>query len=92
MKTITLEEAINLLVECAAVITDDYALMYPIVGEGDDEEELAILNWEDEGEEYLYVFNKCDNHSIEVEGTSMFLIDVEGASIQLTLLTGMNLD
>jgi len=91
MKKITLKEAVELLYECSAVITEDYTVTYPSVFE--DEEVFLIVQWDDEdGQTFSYNFNKADNQEVEVELSNMYLTDVEGASMCLMLLTRMILD
>lgn len=85
------DAAFKLLSDCSAVIIDDNALVYPSLG--DEEDEFLYLSYtNDEGLMFAYHFNKEDNKNVEVIGTSMFLKDTEGKTTQLTLLFPQNLE
>lgn len=95
MKTITLKEAYSILEEASAVIIDDNALTYPSISEieENDDNEFFYLSWEDE-DGYIYdlVFREKDNKSIQISGSSMFLIDSEGEENQITILAPKNIE
>lgn len=95
MKTITLKEAYSILEEASAVIIDDNTLTYPsLFGiEEDDDNEFLYLSWEDEdGYIYELFFREKDNKSIQISGSSMFLIDIEGEENQITILAPKNIE
>ena len=92
MKTITTQEAYNLLSECAAIISDDYALMYPSLQDIEEDSEFLILSWDDGDEEYRYDFYPRNNQTVNIEGSFMYLYDEIGTCIRLTLLAGMPLE
>jgi hypothetical protein len=94
MKTITLEEAYDILEECSAVIVDS-AVSYPGLADlsGDDYNEFLYINWQDD--EYLNYairFTEGENRSIKVSGSSMFLVDHEGDETQITILEPKQLE
>lgn len=90
MKKIPLKQAFNRLRECAAVIVENNALMYPSLDEitGDKENEFLYLSWEEEGSSYNIKFVEENNSTVSVsdDGCLMLLKDNEGDRVQLTLL------
>lgn len=92
MKTISLQEAYNILEECSAVITEDYGLCYPSLWDliGEDDNEWLFCQWDDEkGYVYSLVFNE-DCGEIKFDGTNLYLTDAEDDEVKLTLLVPMN--
>jgi hypothetical protein len=92
---IPFEKTFSLLNDCSAVIIDDNALVYPSLDheakEGEDE--FLHLSCDGKGFEVReHYFNKEDNETVEVVGTSVFLKDTDGEEIQLTLLFPQNLE
>lgn len=87
-KTITLQEAYNILEDCSAVIIDDNVLVYPSLDElsGDLKNEFLCLSWEEDGENFEVRFLEGQNQNVQVSGSSLFLIDSEGEDNQLTIL------
>ena len=95
MKTITLDQAYRWLESCSAVIWDDNFLCYPSLSQlvtDDPENEFLYLSITDEEGELSVKFKQGNNETIEVGGNSMFLIDDEGDTIQLTLLCPINVE
>lgn len=94
MKTITLQEAHDILTGCAAVIADENALIYPslarLTGEGTNE--FLYLGWEAKRFQNNMRFVEANNREIKVCGSSMFLTDHEGDEIQITVLEPKNLE
>lgn len=90
MKTIGLKEAYRRLVDSAAVIVDNDALVYPSLGgiENSPENEFLFLSWEVEGQEYRVKCIEQNNQTIKTtdDGSLMLLEDDEGDRVQLTLL------
>jgi hypothetical protein len=90
MKTIGLKQAYNRLVDSAAVIVDNDALVYPSLGgiENDPENQFLYLSWEVEGQEYSVKCIEQNNQTVKVtdDGSLMLLEDMEGDRVQLTLL------
>lgn len=89
MKTITLEEAVQILSQCSAVVIDNivtYPCCYP------DESMFLELSWEDDHNSYGVTFHDADNQTITISGSSMFLIDSEGDENQITILCPQNLE
>jgi hypothetical protein len=90
MKKIPLKQAFNRLRECAAVIVENNALIYPSLDEitGDKENEFLYLSWEEDGLSYNVKFVEENNSIVSVsdDGCLMLLIDNEGDRVQLTLL------
>ena len=95
MKTITLEEAHQILDECSGVIIDNDVLVYPLLAELEhsDENEFLYLGWDDDqGLSYSIKFAEGENLSVKVSGSSMFLVDTEGDECQLTILEPKQLE
>ena len=98
MKTITLKEAHQILQDCAAVIINDYTLLYPSLDDLKDDEsnEFMYLSWEDEGLKYNLKFCEGDNLVVQISGSSMFLYDTDANDetdhTQLTILDSKNLE
>lgn len=88
MKLISLEEAYSLLEQCAAVVVDNNAVVYPSLwGLTDDEEDdFLYLSWEDEGDEFNLKFSQGPNGQVKVENGIMYLIESKGEVISLLLL------
>lgn len=90
MKTIGLKEAYNRLVESAAVIVDNDALVYPSLGgiENSPENEFLYLSWDVEGQTFSVKCMEQNNQTVKVtdDGSLMLLEDTEGDRVQLTLL------
>lgn len=91
MKEIKLEEAYKLLESCAAVICEDESKAYS--------PELAPLGSRADGiflfvttTHELFEFTEKDNQKMIVIGSSMFLTDITGEEIQLSLLDFMKID
>lgn len=91
MKEITLEQTINLLNDCAAVIWGEGFLCYPSVDE-DDEEFLYLKTDGEDGEVYFSSFNKKDNKSVKLIGSSLVLIDEDGEEREIILLDPLVLE
>lgn len=89
MKTITFEKAIEILENCSAVIWGEHFLSYPDVNS---EEQEVYLKIDEDGVSYEVNFNKEKNESVSIQGGSLFLIDVLGEEVQLTVLVGQDLE
>jgi hypothetical protein len=98
MKTITLDEAYHILENSAAVIIDEWTVVFPSLAQltDDDDNEFLYLSWTDDGPEYNLKFTQGDNPSVRVEGSSMFLYDTDSAGehdhTQITVLVPQKLD
>jgi len=99
MKTITLQEACNLIENSSALIIDNdiRPLMYPSLWIEDEvDEEFMYLEYEYNFCEYVLKFKRSENQNVKVSGTSMFLIDTEAENendhTKITLLAPMNLE
>lgn len=94
MSKIPLQEAVEILKDCSAVIIDDYVLVYPSVNdlEQSDENEFMLLSYTEDGLEYYYKFYEGENQMVEVVGSNMFLVDGDKETIQLTILVPKNLE
>ena len=93
MKTITLQEAYQILEDCSAIILDN-VVTYPCLSdlENSDENQFLYISWEDEGLEYNTKFEEGQNREVKIFGSSMFLIDHEGDECQITILNQQNLE
>jgi uncharacterized Fe-S center protein len=89
MKTITLKEAIHILENCSAIITDN-CVTYPSVYEGEDE--FLTISWSDGYDDFSDSFQEADNQTIKIVGSSMFLTDSDGDDYQITILGPQNLE
>ena len=99
MKTITLQEACNLIENSSALIIDNdiSPLIYPSLWIEDEVDgEFMYLQYEYNFCEYVLKFKRSENQNVKVSGTSMFLIDTEAENendhTQITLLAPMNLE
>lgn len=94
MKTITLNQAFNILQNCAAVVTETHNVTYPNLDKltGEEENEFMALSWEEDGLDYGVIFKEGNNQTVKVSGSSMFLEDNEGEEVQLTILVPQNLE
>lgn len=92
MKKITIEQALKLLNNASAVIIDDDALMYPSLGDylGEDDNTFLYMSWVDgDGLEFEVKIREGRNKEIEWEAPLMTLIDLDGNTVTLTLLSDM---
>jgi len=95
MKTIPLHKAFNWLVASSAVIWDDNFLSYLSTSQLTDDPEnefLYLSATDEEGNEFSVKFKQGNNETVKVCGNSMFLVDDEGDTIQLTLLDPINVE
>jgi hypothetical protein len=106
MKTITLEEAHQILDECFAVVIDRDVLVYPRLSdlEHSNKNEFLyisrgasqLISWGDEYRIYSLShsvrFAEGENQSVKVSGNSMFLVDTNGDECQLTILEPKQLE
>jgi hypothetical protein len=90
MKQIDLSEAVRLLESCAAVLCEDAELCFP---------ELIQLGKRADGiflfvttEHEHFEFTEKDNQKVIVAGSSMWLTDITGEEVQLSLLDFMKLE
>jgi hypothetical protein len=98
MKTITLQEAYQILEDASAVIINDSIVLYPTLSglEDGEENEFLYFTWDDEGLEYDLHFNEGDNQEVKVSGSSLFLYDTDANGeedhTQITILTTKELE
>ena len=95
MKTITLDEAHQILEECSAVVIDDGVLVYPRLSDLEHSylNEFLYLGWDDDqGLSYSIKFEEGENLSVKVSGSSMFLVDTKGDECQITILEPKQLE
>lgn len=102
MKTISLNEAYDILENCSGVIVDDHVITYPslfeVLNEDDsDDNEFMFISWtESDGEEYYLKFTQGDNKEVTISGSSMFLYDSDSngvdCGVQITILQPKNLE
>lgn len=97
MKSISLEDAYDLLQQCRAVDLEE-RLIEPILFELEEEDknEFLILRWEEEYEEDLLdvevVFEEGDNQMVEVDKRKLYLVSSDGTQEELILLREMDLE
>ena len=85
---IKLNKAIDLIQGSAAVIINSDPYKPVIYANIDDE---IFFNWTIDGLEYETVIQFEDNESVEIENSTMALIDEDGEIIELKLLFPSNL-
>lgn len=92
-KEITLQEAYNILENCAGVIVDDNVLIYPSLSDitNEPDNEFLYLSWNEDGEDFEVSFIESDNQKIVASGCSLFLTDSEGEENQITILAPQKL-
>ena len=91
---ITPREAYIILENCSVVVIDDDILVYPSISEflEADSNTFLELAWDNEGREFNLTFEKSNNCEVDIIGSSMFLINTEGETIQLTILNPTNIE
>jgi len=86
MKTITLEEAIELLENASALIVNKNALVYPSLG-GDEEDEIMFLRWNDEdGTEFSHTFLGTNNKTVTIKDNNLILLNRRGIEVKIGIL------
>lgn len=84
MKTIPLNEAIELLAACTAVYVDDETVTFPEIFEEEERDEGVFMNIEATGSE---VFKIQDNENPEVDADGrLILTNTDGEKTRLMLL------
>lgn len=97
MKSISLEQAYDLIKQCRAVDIEG-RLIEPILFELEEEDknEFLVLRWEEEYDGDLLdvevVFEEGDNRMVEIDGRKLYLVDSDGAQEELILLREMDLE
>lgn len=89
MKHVSLQVAHKILTDCSAVMWDDYNLSFPMLAEltGKEDNQFMLLQYINEhGQTVFTKFAEGDNDIVVIEGSSMFLRDIEGTEIKLTVL------
>ena len=93
MKTITLEKAIELLENAAAIILPDEAgspLMYPSVDK--DEEEFLSISWaDDEALDWGFVCLRGDNAEVEIRDNALVFVDEDKNEVKVQILVPQQL-
>lgn len=94
MRTITLQEAYDILENASALVVDDNALVYPALSEltGESFNQFLYVTWDDEGQEYSLKFCEEENETVKIVDSSMFLVDEEGDERQITILEPKNME
>ena len=92
-KTITLNEAFQILESASAVVVSDNAVTYPggleLTGEHDNQ--FLTVSWDEDGE-VEHTFLEGANQTVVLAGMSLFLVDREGEEIQITPLFPRSLE
>lgn len=91
MKTITLPEAYDILLQCHAVMLEGRIIEPTLMGiEGEDDNEFLYLFWdEDYVKDKLFVeviFYEGDNQKVELDGSTLTLVNSEGQEEDIVLL------
>jgi hypothetical protein len=90
MSSMDLEDALDVLDDCSALILDDDILMYPRIIKdlkNEDNQKIFCLQWTEGEDTFEIVFVEEDNQSVGYSGSTMFLIDDNDQEVHLTLLT-----
>ena len=90
MSSMELEDALDVLENCSALILDDDILMYPRIIKdlkNEDNQKIFCLQWTEGEDTFEIVFVEEDNQSVGYSGSTMFLIDDNDQEVHLTLLT-----
>lgn len=83
---ITLNKALELLENCSGIVTDQ-GITFPTLIDDDEEKEFLEFEFtDDDGLIFEYKFYSQDNQNVELVGSSLFLIDSEKETVQITLL------
>jgi hypothetical protein len=94
MTKITLQEAFDIISNCAALIIDN-VVTYPSMSDlqDDPENEWLCLTWTDgDDRDFITTFDEGENKEVKISGPYMYLVDTEGDEIELTILTHKILD
>ena len=94
MKKIPLEQAHEILKNCAGVVVEG-TITRPSVWkiEDSDENEFLYIDWqEDQGLVYSVKFCEGENQEVPVIGSVMYLTDNEGDVCEVTVLEQSNLE
>lgn len=94
MKTITLQQAHQILENCSGIITEDHVITYPGLADltGENDNQWLNVSWTDEGQDYAAICIEENNREIKVIGSSIFLEDQDGEPFQLIILVPQNLE
>ena len=90
MSSMDLEDALDVLDNCSALILDDDILMYPKIIKdlkNGDNQKIFCLQWTEGEDAFEIVFVEEDNQSVGYSGSTMFLIDDNDQEVHLTILT-----
>jgi hypothetical protein len=90
MESMELENALDELEKCVALILDNDILMYPRIIKNlknENNETIFLLQWVEDSMTYEICFTENENEIVGYSESSMFLIDDRGEEVQITLLT-----
>lgn len=90
MSNMDLEDALDTLQSCSALIVDGDVLMYPRIIRDlrkEDEEKLFFLEWVEGENNYEICFLESDNQIVGYSESNMFLNAENGEEVQITILT-----
>lgn len=94
MKYISLDQAIDILDDSAAVIIMDsnQAVVYACPNDPDDDEFLCLKYDDSDGLEYSFHFERASNTKVRIEKSSMYLQDISHEEVELKILKPKNLE
>jgi len=90
MSSMDLEDALDVLDNCSALILDNDILMIPRIIKdlkNGDNQKIFCLQWVEGQDTFEILFLEEDNQSVGYSGSTMFLIDESGEEVHITLLT-----
>lgn len=84
-----LDDALEEIQSCAALILDGDILMYPKIFREtrEDGEKLFFMEWMDADKSYEICFLESENEMVSFSGSNMYLIDDDGEQVEIKILT-----
>jgi len=93
MKTINLISAYELLASSPAILLEGRALIPTLADlEYEPENEFLKLEWHELGLNFEVIFIEGDNQEIQVEGTTLTLVNNEGVEEEIQLLAEVDIE
>lgn len=88
MKLVNITNAFELIASSSAILLEGRALIPELTDlEYEPENEFLKLQWHEYGLDFEVIFTEGDNQEIQVEGSSLTLINNEGEEETIELLT-----
>jgi len=88
MKLVNIGNAYELIASSSAILLEGRALLPELVDlEHEPDNEFFKLKWHEFGLDFEVIFLEGDNQEVQVEGSSLILVNNEGEEEEITLLT-----